>query len=92
MAACMDVSIISIIQTKEQNEQGEKPGKQTGIACPKCYNILWEYGYGELFHFCCELGHIYSPKSLLAEQMIALKMAFRYELRSLKEKQASFTE
>ena len=88
----MDIIRDSTDQTREQKildlEQGEKPGKPTSIACPKCFNLLEEYGEGELLHFRCHLEHIYSPKNLLAEQMTALKIAFWHEFLSLKEKQS----
>lgn len=68
-------------------EHTEKLGKPTNFICPKCSHMLWELDYEELPYFRCSLGHIYSPKSLLVEQMTALKIAFRRELRAFQEKQ-----
>jgi two-component system chemotaxis response regulator CheB len=73
-------------------EPNERLGRPTGFACPKCYNILREFGEGDLLYFRCHLGHIYSPKSLLVEQMVALKMAFRHEIRAFKDKQSWSTK
>lgn len=88
----IDILRNSTDQTKQANKvdlaQGGNSGKPTDIACPKCFNILWEFEDEEMVYFRCCQEHIYSPKSLLAEQMTALKMAFWRELRSFKEKQA----
>jgi two-component system chemotaxis response regulator CheB len=73
-------------------EPNDRPGRPTSVACPKCYNILREFGEGDLLYFRCHLDHIYSPKSLLVEQMVALKMAFRHEIRAFKEKQSWLTK
>jgi two-component system chemotaxis response regulator CheB len=70
----------------------ESLGRSTSFACPKCNDILWEFGEGDLLYFRCHLDHIYSPKSLLIEQMVALKMAFRHEIRVFKEKQSWLTK
>jgi two-component system chemotaxis response regulator CheB len=69
-------------------EPDKRLGRPTSSACPKCNDTLLEFGEGDLLYFRCHLGHIYSPKSLLVEQMAALKMAFRHEIRAFKEKQS----
>jgi two-component system chemotaxis response regulator CheB len=53
----------------------ERTGKVTDFTCPKCDNILLEFEDDYLPYFRCVSGHIYSPKSLLTEQINRLKKA-----------------
>jgi two-component system chemotaxis response regulator CheB len=75
----------------------ERTGKVTDFTCPKCNNTLWEFEDEYLPYFRCDLGHIYSPKSLLTEQITRLKKAFWQEVRLLevrapKEKSPRLTQ
>ena len=78
-------SELCIVQlNKVAPDNNETLGKVTDFTCPKCDNILWEFEDEYLPYFRCGSGHIYSPKSLLTEQITRLKRAFWQEVRLLK--------
>ncbi|MDQ5852662.1 MAG: chemotaxis protein CheB [Chloroflexota bacterium] len=65
---------------------GEKrPGVPSIFSCPECKGVLYEMHDGELLRFRCQVGHAYSPKSMLVEQSETLEAALWVALNTLEE-------
>ena len=43
----------------------------TDLTCPDCRGTIWEIPHGHFTEYRCRVGHIFSPKSMLAEQFAA---------------------
>jgi two-component system chemotaxis response regulator CheB len=61
-------------------------GDAAGIACPECGGALYERESGALLRFACQVGHVYSPDSLIEGQAHALEGALWTAVRSLEER------
>jgi two-component system, chemotaxis family, protein-glutamate methylesterase/glutaminase len=58
----------------------------SGLVCPDCGGALWVDDSGALPRFTCQVGHSYSPESLLEEQGLAVERALWAALRALEER------
>jgi two-component system chemotaxis response regulator CheB len=58
----------------------------TALTCPACGGVLHETDEGRLTRFACQVGHVYSPESLVDGQAEALEGALWAALRSLEER------
>src|SRR5438067_5091029 len=61
-------------------------GPPSALSCPECGGALWEQKEGLLVRFTCQVGHAYSPESLVTEQGRALETALWSALRALEER------
>jgi two-component system chemotaxis response regulator CheB len=61
-------------------------GRATPLTCPACGGVLLEREDGGLVRFACQVGHAYSPESLVEEQDEALESALWNALRTLQER------
>jgi len=65
---------------------GLPAGTPSNIACPECGGVLWENETGRRSHFRCQVGHAYSPDSLVLEHSRSLEAALWAATRSLEER------
>ncbi len=72
---------------KELRTAGLKEVKRnhTPFTCPTCQGVLSEYLHGNLLQYSCEVGHKFSPETLLKEQSGALESALWSAYRALEE-------
>lgn len=79
----------SLMQAAE-NPSIEEPGiasdDATYFSCPDCGGVLVQLREGEFMHYRCEVGHIYSPQTLLSQQNKGIEDTLWAALRSLEEK------
>lgn len=61
-------------------------GNHSPFACPDCGGVLSEYYDGNLLRFRCEVGHAYSPESLLAQKADMLDYQMWAAYRALNER------
>ena len=61
-------------------------GPASGLTCPECGGALWVDEGPVLPRFVCQVGHAYSPESLVEAQGQALEGALWAALRALEER------
>lgn len=74
--------------TASSNRNGEKKEMSatvTDLTCPDCRGTIWEVPRGRLTEYRCRVGHIFSPKSMLAEQFAAQEKLLYGAIVSLEE-------
>ena len=69
-------------------EDGESPGRASGLSCPACGGVLWEMDDGELLRFRCRVGHAYAAEAALDGQHEAVEAALWAAFRALLERKA----
>jgi two-component system chemotaxis response regulator CheB len=69
-------------------EFGREPpeGEASLLTCPDCGGVLLERDEGPIVRFACQVGHAYSPESLVEEQGQALESALWSAQRTLEER------
>jgi two-component system chemotaxis response regulator CheB len=69
-------------------ERGRHPldGDPSILTCPECGGVLLERDEGGLVRFACQVGHGYSPDSLVEQQGQALESALWNAQRTLEER------
>jgi two-component system chemotaxis response regulator CheB len=69
-------------------ELGREPleGQPSLLTCPDCGGVLIERDEGHVIRFACQVGHAYSPESLVEEQGSALESALWSAMRTLQER------
>jgi two-component system chemotaxis response regulator CheB len=67
------------------NERGE-PGPGLHFSCPDCGGVMYPVREGGLVRFRCEVGHVASPQTLLAEKNSAIEDGTWMVRRTLEEK------
>jgi two-component system chemotaxis response regulator CheB len=65
---------------------GEGEGQPTRFSCPECSGVLSELHEGTLLRFRCQIGHGYSPKSLVAHQTAQTQRALSNALTVVNER------
>jgi two-component system, chemotaxis family, protein-glutamate methylesterase/glutaminase len=65
-------------------------GDPTTLTCPDCGGVLNAHEDGELIRFGCQVGHSYSPESLVNGQAEALESALWAAIRALEERSDLF--
>jgi two-component system chemotaxis response regulator CheB len=61
-------------------------GQQTVYTCPDCGGSLWEIIEGEHTRFRCHVGHAYSQKDLLKEQVDSITSSLWIALRLMEQR------
>ncbi|HEU4462892.1 MAG TPA: chemotaxis protein CheB [Solirubrobacterales bacterium] len=61
-------------------------GEASLLTCPDCGGVLIEREEGKAVRFACQVGHAYSPESLVEQQGDALESALWQALRTLEER------
>jgi two-component system chemotaxis response regulator CheB len=61
-------------------------GSPTPVSCPACGGAMWEMVEDGVLRFTCQVGHAYSPQSMLSEQGSAVEAAMWAALRILEER------
>jgi len=61
-------------------------GPASGLICPDCGGALWVDEAGLVPRFTCQVGHSYSPESLVEEQGQAVERTLWAALRALEER------
>jgi two-component system chemotaxis response regulator CheB len=61
-------------------------GQPSLLTCPDCGGVLMERDEGGVVRFACQVGHAYSPESLVEEQGTALESALWNAMRTLEER------
>lgn len=64
-------------------------GTRSALGCPSCLGPLWEIRDGRLIRYRCNVGHSYSPQSLIAEQDDHVLSALEVAARLLEDRAAS---
>lgn len=72
-------------QLKQNGEQKEMSPKVTDLTCPDCRGTIWEVPRGRFTEYRCRVGHIFSPKSMLAEQFASQEKLLYGAIVSLEE-------
>jgi two-component system chemotaxis response regulator CheB len=69
-------------------EFGREPpeGDASLLTCPECGGVLMEREDGNLVRFACQVGHAYSPESLVEKQGTSLEGALWRAQRTLEER------
>jgi two-component system chemotaxis response regulator CheB len=69
-------------------ELGREPaeGRPSLLSCPDCGGVLMERDEGAVVRFACQVGHSYSPDSLVEQQGAALESAMWNAVRTLQER------
>ena len=47
----------------------------TDLTCPDCRGTIWEVSRGNGFEYQCRVGHVFSPKTMLAQHFEAQEKA-----------------
>jgi two-component system chemotaxis response regulator CheB len=69
-------------------EDGEPPGRSSGLSCPACGGVLWEVDEGGLPRFRCRVGHAFSAEAALEGQHESVEAALWAAFRALLERKA----
>jgi two-component system chemotaxis response regulator CheB len=59
--------------------------KLTDLTCPDCRGTIWEVPRGNSTEYRCRTGHVYSPKSMLAEHFATQEKALYSAIVALEE-------
>jgi two-component system, chemotaxis family, protein-glutamate methylesterase/glutaminase len=63
----------------------EKKSYNTPFTCPDCHGVLAEFVHGDLLQYRCQVGHKFSPETLLKEQATELESTLWAAYRALHE-------
>ena len=58
-------------QGEEKAEGAEGGPTLTEFTCPDCRGTIWEVLRGTTYEYRCRIGHIFSPRTMLAEHFAA---------------------
>ena len=73
-------------QVEVELEPAPSSGDASLLTCPACGGVLMESEEGGIVRFACQVGHAYSPESLVEHQGDALESALWQALRTLEER------
>jgi two-component system chemotaxis response regulator CheB len=68
------------------DEINDHVGIPTRFSCPECNGVLSELREGTLLRFRCQIGHTYSPQSVLAAQTAATQRALSSAVTTVNER------
>jgi two-component system chemotaxis response regulator CheB len=74
-------------EVEEQPGKREMEARVVDLTCPECRGTIWEVPRenGEIKEFRCRVGHVYSPRTMFAEQAIAQEKALWSAIVALEE-------
>lgn len=75
---------VDLVEVEYGREAPE--GRASPLTCPACGGVLMEREEGNVVRFACQVGHAYSPESLVEQQGDALESALWQALRTLEER------
>jgi two-component system chemotaxis response regulator CheB len=75
-----------IDQIEVELGHGPPDGRPSLLTCPDCGGVLVEHEHNGIVRFACQVGHAYSPESLVEEQGSALESALWSAMRTLEER------
>jgi two-component system chemotaxis response regulator CheB len=82
-----DPATQAVDQIEVELGHGPPPdGQPSLLTCPDCGGVLVEHERGGVVRFACQVGHAYSPESLVEEQGSALESALWSAMRTLEER------
>lgn len=67
-------------------ERADTLGVPAPFSCPDCAGVLMEFYDGDLLRFRCQIGHAYSPESLVAHQTDQVDATFWSAFRAVDER------
>jgi two-component system chemotaxis response regulator CheB len=73
-------------QVEVEFDPNPSNGNASLLTCPDCGGVLMENEEGGVVRFACQVGHAYSPESLVEHQGDALESALWQALRTLEER------
>jgi two-component system chemotaxis response regulator CheB len=73
-------------QVEVEIDPSPSNGDASLLTCPDCGGVLMENEEGGIVRFACQVGHAYSPESLVEHQGDALESALWQALRTLEER------
>lgn len=79
-------SAISEMSNNQALQQADTFGPPSPFSCPDCGGVLAEYYDGSLLRFRCQIGHAFSPESLLAQKADMLDYQMWAAYRALDER------
>jgi two-component system chemotaxis response regulator CheB len=71
---------------QEALEQADTLGVPAPFSCPDCGGVLMEFYDEDLLRFRCQIGHAYSPESLVARQSEQLDLTLWAAFRAVDER------
>jgi len=71
---------------QEALDQADSLGVPAPFSCPDCGGVLMEFYDEDLLRFRCQIGHAYSPESLVARQMDQLDITIWAAYRAVDER------
>jgi two-component system chemotaxis response regulator CheB len=71
---------------REALEQADTLGVPAPFSCPDCGGVLMEFYDEDLLRFRCQIGHAYSPESLVARQTDQLDITLWAAYRAIDER------
>jgi two-component system chemotaxis response regulator CheB len=75
---------VDLVEAELEREPAD--GRPSLLTCPDCGGVLMERDEGGIVRFACQVGHAYSPESLVEEQGSALESALWSAMRTLEER------
>ncbi len=69
-------------------EMDDQTSPRTLLTCPECGGVLWELSEQGILRYQCQVGHIFSGESMIAEQDGAVEYALWAAVRVLEERAA----
>ncbi len=84
--AVMQAMSGSLPDSAGRHNDGSNPGPELHFSCPDCGGVLYPVRDGGLVRFRCEVGHLMSSQTLLAEKNDAVESGVWAIRRTLEEK------
>jgi two-component system, chemotaxis family, protein-glutamate methylesterase/glutaminase len=81
-----DAAEQSVDMVEVELGHGPPDGRASLLTCPDCGGVLVEYDESGVIRFACQVGHAYSPESLVEHQGTALESALWAAMRTLEER------
>ena len=73
------------ISHMESMHDDNRPGRPSMYSCPECGGVLNEISEGDFVRYRCQVGHAYSPETMLGAQTDLIEEALWSALKTLEE-------